>query len=83
MTATTPARRTPRTVPVLVGCVAVLALVCLLSLAVGSKATSLPEVIDALTRTTRRLPGDRPRRTHRAHAPRPSGWGRHWPCPGP
>lgn len=34
---------------VLVGCVVVLTLVCLLSLAVGSKATSLPEVIGALT----------------------------------
>lgn len=49
MTSSTTARRTPRTALVLVGCVAVLALVCLLSLAVGSKATSLPEVIGALT----------------------------------
>ncbi|WP_200946742.1 FecCD family ABC transporter permease [Janibacter sp. Soil728] len=49
MTSRTTARRTPRTVLVLAGCVVVLALVCLLSLAVGSKSTSLPEVIGALT----------------------------------
>lgn len=34
---------------VLVGCVVMLALICLASLAVGSKSTSLPEVIGALT----------------------------------
>lgn len=42
-------RRTPRTALVLVGCVAVLVLVCLTSLAVGSKSTTLPEVVAALT----------------------------------
>ncbi|MGE9781322.1 FecCD family ABC transporter permease [Janibacter sp. G368] len=49
MTSRPTARRTPRTALVLVGCVAVLALVALTSLAVGSKSTSLPEVVDALT----------------------------------
>lgn len=49
MTSRPTARRTPRTALVLVGCVAVLTLVALTSLAVGSKSTSLPEVVDALT----------------------------------
>ena len=49
MTSSTTARRTPRTTLVLVGCVVVLALVCFLSLAVGSKPTTLPQVVDALT----------------------------------
>ena len=49
MTPRPTARRTPRTALVLVGCVVVLALVALTSLAVGSKSTSLPEVVDALT----------------------------------
>lgn len=49
MTSSTTARRTPRTTLVLLGCVVVLALVCFLSLAVGSKPTTLPQVVDALT----------------------------------
>lgn len=44
-----PARSgTPRTALVLVGCVAVLALVCLLSLAYGSKVTPIGDVVAAL-----------------------------------
>ncbi|MGO1167327.1 MAG: FecCD family ABC transporter permease [Janibacter sp.] len=49
MTTAAPPRRTPRTTLVLVGCVVVLALVCLASIALGSKATSLGEVATALT----------------------------------
>lgn len=52
MTPSSTSRGTPRAVLVLVGCLAVLALVCLLSLAVGSKPTSLPQVVDALTGRT-------------------------------
>ena len=49
MTSSSTRRRTPRTALVLAGCVVALALVALTSLAVGSKSTSLPEVVDALT----------------------------------
>ncbi|MGN7249062.1 FecCD family ABC transporter permease [Janibacter anophelis] len=49
MTSRTTTRRTPRTLAVLVGCVVVLALVCVASLALGSKPTSLAQVADALT----------------------------------
>lgn len=49
MTTRTTTRRTPRTLAVLVGCVVVLALVCLASLALGSRPTSVSEVLDALS----------------------------------